>query len=101
MVMRYCRFFWPCLLALNNALAEGSTPYHLARHVWHVGFGVIKRAAGLLRRLVPWVEGLHRELTDGAPAQTLERMVKIITAKLGHIQLLQRWYRHRYPLRFC
>jgi len=101
MVLRYCRFFWPCLLALEQALATGSTPYHQAQHVWHVGWGVIVRARALLNRLTPWVEELHRELTDGGRVRGLGSMVQIITRKLGRIELLDRWYRHRYPLRFC
>jgi hypothetical protein len=100
LVLRYSRFFWPCLLVLSQALAAGETPYHLARHVCHVGRGVILRAAVLLKHLGPWVEELHRELTEGRPARELALMVKIITAKLGRIELGERWYRHRYPLRF-
>jgi len=26
--------------------------------------------------------------------------VKVVTAKLGRIELVERWYRHRYPRRF-
>jgi len=99
-VMRYSRFFWPCLLALRQALAIGLTPYHQAKHVWQVGRGVIVRAAALLNQLAPWVEELHQELTDGGQVRKLRFMVKIIIRKLGRIELVDRWYRHRYPLRF-
>jgi hypothetical protein len=51
-------------------------------------------------RLGPWVETLHREITDGKPVRRLELMVKIIVAELGHSELVERWYRHRYPRRF-
>jgi hypothetical protein len=100
MVMRYCRFFWPCLIALYQTLAGGATPYHLARYVWHVGREVILRAATLLRRLCPWVERLYREITDGNAARDTASMVKAVTAKIGRLELVERWYRHRYPLRF-
>jgi hypothetical protein len=100
MVMRYCRFFWPCLIALYQTLADGSTPYHLARYVWHVGREVILRAAALLRRLCPWVGRLYREITDGNAVRDTAMMVKVVTAKLGRLELVERWYRHRYPHRF-
>ena len=100
MVMRYCRFFWPCLLTLSGNLDAGVSPSHLSEQVWHVGRGVILRAAALMDRLGPWVERLHREITDGKPMRRLELMVKIIAAKLGRPELVERWYRHRYPSRF-
>jgi len=100
LVMRYWRFFWPCLLALYQNLAAGSTPYHLAHHVWHVGREAILRAAALLRRLCLWVGNLYRELTDGRPLRDLAAMVKVLTAKLGRLELVERWRRHRYPRRF-
>jgi hypothetical protein len=100
MVMRYCRFFWPCLLVLSGNLAAGVSPRHLSEQVWHVGQGVILRAAALIARLGPWVERLHREITDGKPMRRFELMVKIIVAKLGRAELVERWYRHRYPSRF-
>ena len=100
MVMRYCRFFWPCLLSVKGALDAGSSCYHVAHHVWHVSWAVIQRAAVLVQRLGPWVNGLHQELTNGGPARELELMVKIVTAKIGRLELVHRWYRHRYPRRF-
>lgn len=100
MVLRYSRFFWPCLLALGQALASGSSMYHQARYVWHVERQVIVRAAALLDRLDTWVGGQYQEVTDGAQACELGFMVKIVTRKLGRIELIDRWYRHRYPLRF-
>lgn len=98
-VMPYCRFYWFYLLALRDSWAGGKTSYHLARHVWHVGRVVIVRAIALLRQVGAWIEELHRELTDGWPTRQLARMVKFITAKLGRIELVRRWYHHRYPLR--
>jgi hypothetical protein len=100
MVLRYCRFFWPCLCTLRKELSRGLSAYHLARHVWHVGRGVIVRAAALLERLGPWVASLHRELTDGKADRELPLMVKVISGKLGPVALLWRWYRHRYGGRF-
>lgn len=99
-VLRYCRFFWSYLLAIKRALSAGSTPYRLARHVWHVGRGVIVRAADVLKRLEFWVTDLCRELTGGRTVYGLERMVRRATGILGRQELVQRWYRHRYPLRF-
>ena len=63
--MPYCRFYWFYLLAVQRALARGSTPYHLGRHVWHVGRAVILRVGALLRRLEPWVEALRTGSLSG------------------------------------
>ena len=95
--MRYCRFFWSALVAVKQSLAAGISAYWLARHVWHVGRGVIVRAAALLRDMAVWVAQLHQELTDGAAVHDLGQMVKIATHKLGRVELVERWYRHHYP----
>ena len=100
MILRYCRFFWPHLLSIKLALDSGSTRYYLACHEWHVSWAIIGRAAALLNRMESWVKGLHQEITDGRPARRFELMVKIITVKLGALELNWRWYRHRYPRRF-
>jgi hypothetical protein len=97
--MRYCRFFWPDLLAVERSLATGTSAYRLARYVWGVGRGVIVRAAAMLQDMTGWVTQLHRELTDGAARESLGLMVKLATDKLGRIELIQRWYHHCYPLR--
>jgi hypothetical protein len=68
--------------------------------VWHIGREVVLRAATLLRRLCPWVERLYREITDGNAVRDTAFMVKVVTAKLGRFELVERWYRHRYPHRF-
>lgn len=99
-IMRYCRFFWPCLLALRQELSWGKSLYHLGRYVWRVGWAVMKRAAAQLDRICAWVEALHQELTNGRAPRDLGLMVKISTAKIGAVALVQRWYRHRYPSRF-
>lgn len=100
MVLRYCRIFYPGLLAIQQALTTGSTPYYLARHVWHVGRRVIIRAAALLDRLDTWVGQLYQEITDGGQVRELGSMVKVIIGKLSRIELIDRWYCHRYPRRF-
>jgi hypothetical protein len=100
MVLRYCRFFWPCLLAVRRALNNGATCYHLARYVWLVGHRVIRRASAQLSRMNLWVSSLYRELTDGSTVREVDSMVKIIINKIGPIELTNRWYHHRYPLRF-
>ena len=97
--MRYSRFLWPNLLAIQREIAAGVTPYHLARYVWRVGRLVIVRAQALMSRLAFWVEALHQEIFDGRAVRELALMVKFITLHLGRLELLQRWYRHRYPLR--
>jgi hypothetical protein len=100
-IMRFCRFFWTDLVVLKIALDAGVVaPRRLAKNVWHVGKGVILRASALLKSLCAWVAVLHQELTTGKPQRDFGLMVKIITAKLGRIELVWRWYRHRYPLRF-
>jgi hypothetical protein len=99
MVLRYTRFFWPSLPAIQKALAIGSTPYSLAK-VWNVSRQVIVRAKALLEQMNTWVGQLYQEVTDGGQPDELKSMVKIIIRKLGHIELVDRWYGHRYPARF-
>lgn len=98
-VLRYCRFLWDDLLAVQGDLAAGKSVAHIAQ-LWHVGEGVILRAQELLISLGSWVEQQHQEITDGKPARPLELMVKIIIGKLGRLALIHRWYRHRYQRRF-
>ena len=99
MVLPYCRFFWPSLLAIRQALATEAVSCNLPL-LWHIGRRVIVRAAALLGRLNTWAGRLYQEVTDGGQPDDLGFMVKIMVRKLGRIELLDRWYRHRYPLRF-
>jgi hypothetical protein len=91
MVLRYCRFFWPCLLWIADAAGiERST----------ISSGVTRRLAAVLTAITSWVRELYREVTDGAAGGNIGRMVKVIVHKIGRIELSNRWYRHRYPRRF-
>jgi transposase-like protein len=99
MVMRYCRFFWPCLLSLWKIMESGSQIVHQLASMWNVGRKVILRAAALKNIMEPWIKKLYRELTCNEPSRDLGLMVKIITAKIGHEELRSRWYCHRYPQR--
>jgi hypothetical protein len=92
MVLRYCRFFWPCLLLVERASST--------KPVWEISCGVARRAAVVLAAIASWVSELYREVTDGRAGTHLGRMVKIIVHKIGRVELSNRWYRHRYPLRF-
>jgi hypothetical protein len=49
-VLRYCRFFWPCLLAVWDSLV--TTPPAIIAHKWNVGCGVIERAKALQTTIV-------------------------------------------------
>jgi hypothetical protein len=100
MIIRYCRFFWPCLLAVQNARTLDLTCYHIARNVWFVGQRVIRRSSALFERMRIWIEQLYREITAGGLVRQVGLMVKIITLKIGRIELSNRWYRHNFPLRF-
>jgi len=100
MVLRYCRFFWPCLLTVKKAITDRQTCHNLAKKVWQVGWGTIKRATVELGRMVVWIGEIHREVTNGGAAREPGIMVKIIIHKISRIELSNRWYRHRYPSRF-
>lgn len=95
-VLPLCRFRWSDLLSVWHALAAGTNACHLARHVWHVGLGVIVRTRALLARMQLWTQARYREITDGMPGGEFETMVKHIIGKIGRLELLRRWYRHRY-----
>ena len=90
MMLRYCRFFWPCLLLFGKTHGKGLP----------VSRGVARRTAVMLAGIASWVKGLYREVTDGKAGSDMVRMVKIIVGKIGRIELANRWYRHRYPRRF-
>ena len=90
MTLRYCRFFWPCLLSLGKAYGKGLP----------ISRGVARRAVTALALIGAWVKDLYREVTDGDTGFDLGRMAKIIVGKIGRIELSNRWYRHRYPRRF-
>jgi hypothetical protein len=81
------------------ALTAGTTQKNLS-HAWYVSKGVIQRAKILLDLLGSWVDELYQELTDSKQIRPLNILVKIITGKLGRLELTHRWYRHRYPRRF-
>jgi hypothetical protein len=93
MVLRYCRFFWPCLLLVAHASGVKSPP-------GEVSSGVAQRVTAVLTAITSWVSNLYREVTDGGAGADLGRMVKIIVGKIGRVELSNRWYRHRYPRRF-
>ena len=99
MVLRFCRFFWPDLLSLQESVAAGCSEASLAK-IWQVGRKVIQRALLFLNQLPSWIASLHQEVTNGLPTCTLTRMVKIIISKIGRSQLLYRWCKYRYPGRF-
>ncbi len=100
-VIRYCRFFWPYLLALLTQLTSGKSSYYLARYVWDCARAVIVRAATLLGDMQQWVEQLCRELTDGEAVRGFEQSVKIIIARIGRHELNERWYLRRYARGAC
>lgn len=97
MVLRYCRFFWPCLLAVWNALTYLSM-YHIAR-IWNVDRRVIAGVDALQNIIHNWVGKQHQELTNGSKVRSLPLMVKIISFKTGMAELMSRWYCYRYPKR--
>jgi hypothetical protein len=101
MVLRYCRFFWPCLLSVWKALSDNRSKYHIATRIWKVDRGVIVRLASLQSIIYSWVTKLYREHTNGCCAiRSLALMVKIISFKTGRTELMNRWYCYRYPGRF-
>jgi hypothetical protein len=96
MVLRYCRFFWPCLLFALRASSTERPPLS----TWDISRGVARRAAAVLTAITSWVSELYQEVTDGDAGADLGRMVKIIVRKIGRVELSNRWYRHRYTRRF-
>lgn len=102
MVLRYCRFFWPCLQMIWSLIARGFRPYYIAR-IWEVDRAVIVRAVTLQSTLQSFVEKLHQEIYDGTvnhSGMTLTLMVKFVILKIGFSVLANHWYCHRYPRRY-
>jgi hypothetical protein len=98
MVLRYSHFFWPCILSLRSGVGVFGNG---GQRNFRISHGVLRRVMNMVPQLTSWVEGLHREVTDGCAVRELGRMVKIINRKIGHLELANRWYRYRYPLRFA
>ena len=90
MTLRYCRFFWPCLLLFWKTDEKGLP----------ISRGVAQRTKKSLTLICAWVKSLYREVTDGGSGFDLEHMVRIIVGKIGGTELSNRWYRYRYPRRF-
>lgn len=97
-VLRLCRFRWRDLLSVRHALAAGTSGRYLAR-MWHVGAAVIYRLQAELAAMGSWIATQHREVTDSAPERAFTAMVKGVFGTIGRLELLQRWYYHRYPKR--
>lgn len=96
-VLRYCRFFYPGLLQVKNALSSEISFYKLARYVWHLRTRVIKRAAGEISRIGIWVTCTFREISDGGTVQGFNAAVKYLTHNMGSVDLTERYgyYPHR------
>ena len=90
MTLRYCRFFWPCLLLFWKTDEKGLP----------ISRGVAQRTKKSLTLICAWVKSLYREVTDGGSGFDLEHMVRIIVGKIGGTELSNRWYRYRYWRRF-
>jgi hypothetical protein len=99
LVLRYCRFFWPCLLAVWNQINSLSPLILAIAHTWNVGTGVIKRATELYSVIHEWVSKQYQEQCGDCKNRSLARMVKILTFKTGLADLMSRWYWHQYPAR--
>jgi hypothetical protein len=97
MVLRYCRFFWPCLQVIWNKLKCHSI-CHIAR-IWNVDRRVIAGADASQSIIHKWVARQHQELTNGSKVRSLPLMVKIISFKTGPVELMNNWYCYRYPRR--
>jgi hypothetical protein len=99
MVLRYCRFFWPCLLAVWNEIDSLSPMIIAIAHTWNVGIGVIKRAKELYSVIHEWVSKQYQEQCDDCKIRSLARMVKSLSLKTTLTDLMNRWYWYHYPAR--
>jgi hypothetical protein len=98
MVLRYCRFFWFCLIAVIDAL-ERVTPAVIAL-TWNVGIGVIDRVQDLYHVLQQWVSQHYQELyPENTKNRSFLQMVKLLTRTFGLRALMDRWYHKRYSKR--
>ena len=99
MVLRYCRFFWPCLLEVWNELDSLSSMAIKIAQTYNVGIGVIERASDLHSALHPWVSKQYQEHCDSCKIRSLAFMVKRLSFKTGLTDLMNRWYWYHYPAR--
>lgn len=99
MVLRYCRFFWPCLLAVWDQINALSPMIIAVAHTWNVGIGVIERAKTLHSAIHLWVLKQYQEQCNSCKIHSLALMVKILSFKTGLTDLMNRWYWYHYPAR--
>lgn len=99
MVLRYCRFFWPCLLVVWDQINSLSPMIIAVAHTWNVGIGVIERATALYSAIHPWVSKQYQEQCDSCKTGSLAFMVKRLSFKTGLTDLMSRWYWYQYPAR--
>ena len=86
---------------VKNALSIGIPSCRLARFVWNVGTGVIKRAAVELSRMGAWIDLTYREFSDGGIVTGFNAKVKFLTRHLGYNDLTEQYGYHRYPHRLA
>lgn len=98
-VLRYCRFFWSCLLEVCNEIKSLSPMVLTISRTWNVGVGVIKRATQLYSAILPWVSKQYQEQCNNCKVRSLALMVEILSFKTGFADLMNRWYWHHYPAR--
>lgn len=100
MVMPYSHFLYPDLLSIQRALTQGIAVNELATRVWHISWSVMKRSSKQIEQMQGWIRQQYQEVTNGQTATSIVEVIKTVVKKIGAVALKNRWYRHRYPLRF-
>jgi hypothetical protein len=97
-VLPYCHFYLDSLLRISKELATRLSCYRIAKTVWKISLPVVLRAAALMEKATPWLEGLCREVT-GSAAHGFQALITTIREKSSWLGFTRRWFHALYPCR--
>jgi len=97
-VLPYCRFFLSGLLSIAQDRAQGKSSYWIAKFRWGLSLRVVLRAGLLIRKVMPWLEGVCREAA-GSVVTGFRALIQTARERLSWFDLTRRWFHGLYPCR--
>jgi hypothetical protein len=79
-------------------MTEGKSRYRIAKFQWGLSLRVLLRAVVLIRKVIPWLEGVCREAV-GSVGNGFQALVKMVREKFSWFDFTRRWFHGLYPCR--
>jgi hypothetical protein len=98
-VLPYCHFNLDCLLRISRELAEGLSCYRIVKAVREISLRAVLRAAALIKKATPWLEGLCREVAAASDAPGFQALIATLRKKSSWFDFTHRWFHALYPRR--